>query len=130
MSKLRENVPAPNGDLESPAEGDLEPYAVFTQLNRGDPHIYAGGVDAADPQMALQFAREHYGQDQPCVNIWVVPKAAISATSYDHDLIWRHTDQSYRLARGYTADVRNKWKKIRARKDLAEYEKDDLKEVF
>ena len=130
MSKIREHPPDANGEMTSPKEGDLEAFAVFTQLQRGDPHIYAGCVDAADAKMALQFAREHYGQDQPCVNIWVVPKQAIAATEYDKDLIWRFTDQTYRLARGYAKGVREKWEKIRAKNDLDDYEKEDLKEMF
>lgn len=130
MSNIREQSHPSNGDLTSPAEGDLKPYVVFTQLNRGDPHMYAGCVDAADQQMALQFAREHYGQDQKCVNIWVVPKEAVTATNYDTDLIWRHTDQTYRLARGYSKPVKDKWRKLRRAEDLKEYEKDDLKETF
>jgi hypothetical protein len=34
------------------------------------------------------------------------------------------------MARGYAADVREKWEKIRARRDLEVYEKDDLTESF
>jgi hypothetical protein len=34
------------------------------------------------------------------------------------------------MARGYAADVREKWEKIRTRRDLEEYKKDDLKESF
>jgi hypothetical protein len=45
-------------------------------------------------------------------------------------VIWRTTDQSYRLARGYSKDVREKWKQFRGDDDLTEYEKDDLKEAF
>ena len=200
MSKLRENVVFVEGDLESPAEGDLAPYVIFTQLAETGPHIYAGWLDAADAAMALRFAREHYGQDQECVSIraiprtaiagteakyptsaeagpvrpfeifiqkrrgdqyvsagsvdaansaqameaargrlmgakapphgiWVVPHDEITATGAD-EIIWRLTDQTYRLARGYSTDVRNKWERIRAEKDIQEYEKEDLKEMF
>ena len=54
---------------------------------------------------------------------------AIASTDAD-DLIWRYTDQTYRLARGYGKEVRDKWEKLREEKALEEYERDDLKETF
>jgi phenylacetate-CoA oxygenase PaaH subunit len=126
---LRDQLPLPNeGELKLPAESDARPYEVFVQLQRGKPHIHAGTVDAVDAAMALQFAREHYGRDQPCVHLWVVPRDAMLGTDYDNDIIWRSTDQSYRLARGY--QVHNKWLQFRGKKDLEKYEKEDLKEAF
>ncbi len=198
MSKLREQVREINGDIDSPPEGDLKPYVIFTQLAPKTPHIYADWLDAVDDAMALQFAREHYGQDQECVNIWAIPRSTIAATepefpastqegpsrtfqifvqqqrgrqrvsagtidatsaelalraavaqaaetrphsvwvvprpniaaTDESDIIWRLTDQTYRLARGYSTEVRTKWEKIRAERDLKEYERDDLKESF
>lgn len=195
MSKLRDNVDLTDGELESPLEGDLKPYVIFTQLKPQGPHIYAGWVDAADDAMAIQFSREHYGQDQECVSIWAIPRSAIAGTETEYppssdagasrpfevflqkrsgdqhrhagtveadnsqaaldaarqehsghslwvvprdeiiatregDVIWRYTSQDYRMARGYSAHVREKWEKIRAERDIDEYEKDDLKEMF
>ncbi|MHC4989603.1 MAG: hypothetical protein ACYTGC_01365 [Planctomycetota bacterium] len=198
MSKVREHVPLFSGDLEAPPEGDLRAYVVFTRLKPDGPYFYAGWLDAADDVMALQFSREHYGQDQVCCGIWCVPKKAIAGTDGQYppqddegpersfrvfhekrhqghvsgdtvlatssvaaiekartihaddeettsiwvvpetaiaatdpgDLIWRHCDQSYRLARGYAKDVRAKWEKVREERALREYEKDDLHEAF
>lgn len=199
MSKLRENVELITGDLETPPERDLAGYVVFTQLKPGQPHLYAGYLDAADDEMALIFAREHYGQDQECVGIWAIPIDLVSGTDAVHpasadvggvqayqvfvqprrgaghvsaemvearspadaleaarrihndatkyyslwvvpqraiastqpsDLIWRYSDQTYRLARGYSKDVREKWTKFRDEHALSDYEKDDLKEAF
>ncbi len=198
MSKIRQDVQIVEGDIESPAEGDFASFVIFTRLTDNGPHIYAGWVDAIDDAMALQFGREHYGQDQKCVNVWAIPRPAISGTEADFpttndqgamrpfevftqrnagdqhkhvgsvdaagsadaldaarqqfgdtgahsiwvvprdriaatdkgDVIWRHTSQDYRMARGYSASVREKWQKIRAEKDLTEYERDDLKEMF
>ncbi len=199
LSKIRDNVQPTAGDLSTPPEGDLAPWVIFTQLKRGGPYIYAGWLDAVDAAMALQFAREHYGQDQECVSIraiprgaitgtepeyaprdsaggvtrrswtvfvqkrsgdpyvsigtveaagaaaaleaarsfarggpssiWVAPKEAIAETAED-EVIWRLTDRTYRLARGYSALVRDKWHQVRSDRDLREYEKDDLKESF
>ena len=52
------------------------------------------------------------------------------AATEENDLIWRYTDQSYRLARGYVKDVREKWEAIRERAAYDEYEKETLKETF
>ena len=130
MSKIRDNVPLATGDLEFPEEGDFKTYEVFIQTKRGLRHSHAGSVDAPDGELALQFAREHYGQDEPCVNMWVVPRDAIWSADAEHDVIWRSTDQSYRLARGYSKEVRRKWEAIRQRKEVDEYQKEDLKEAF
>jgi len=62
-------------------------------------------------------------------NLWAIPSEAIAATD-DTDLIWRHTDQSYRLARGYSRDVRTKWERVREEQALREYEKEELTEMF
>jgi len=61
--------------------------------------------------------------------VWVVAPRHIHTTA-DDELIWRYSDQSYRLARGYGRDVRAKWIAFRDEKKLAEYEKDDLAEAF
>jgi len=198
MSKLRQDVALTEGDLETPAEGDLASYVIFTQLTDDGPHIYAGWLDAVDDTMAIQFACEHYGQDQECVGVWAIQRDAIAGTearyapghdrgstrpfevfvqaragglyksvgsveadgaesalgaarqqhggdqsnsiwvvprdritsTKEGDMIWRYTSQDYRMARGYSAAVREKWQTIRAERDLREYEKDDLREMF
>jgi len=198
MSKIRQQPPitaSPEEPLDVAPTGDLKPYVIFTQLKAAGPYIYAGWLEAADDAMAMDFAKEHYGQDQQCVNVmaidrrhitasdglyassatggpftvltqknpgdlWLVagsiggatPQAAIAAArstmtqaqnahtvwvalesnllTTHGDLIWRHTDQSYRLARGYGRIVRAKWTAFRDEKQLADYEKDDLAEAF
>lgn len=128
MSKLRSQFPINSGDLEIPGTGDLKPYEVFVQLERGKPHTHAGSLEAPDDAMALYYAREHYGRDQKCVQVWVVPRDRILRTDYDKDLVFRLTDQSYRFAKGY--DVRGKWQQFRDRKADAEYAKEDIKHHF
>jgi 1,2-phenylacetyl-CoA epoxidase PaaB subunit len=202
MSKIREQIEMPSADAPIEAEplGDQKPYVVFTQLKKGGPHIYAGWLEAADDEMAVVLAKEHYGQDQECVNIWAIERTRITSSDglyalEEHDspvrrtwiaftqkkagglfleageveadsadaaiesarsnkpqakkahcvwavtkadivstqpdeLIWRYTDQTYRLARGYTKEVKEKWKRFRAEDALREYEKEDLKEEF
>ncbi len=130
VSRIREQFEASEGELATPAEADPKPYEVFIQLTRGQPHTHAGTVDAVDDQMALEYARKHYGRDQECVHMWVVPREAIMSTGYDDDLIWPLTDQGYRLARGYAADVRRKWERFRSVKDVDQYQAEDIKETF
>ena len=80
MSKLREQVEIIEGDLQTPAEGDLAPYVVFTQLTGTGPYMYAGWIDACDDAMAIQFACEHYGRDQKCTAVWAIPRTVIAGT--------------------------------------------------
>jgi len=128
LSKTRAEIPDyPQPDLEADGS-DLKAYEVFVQLERGKPHTHCGSVDAPDDQMALLFAREHFGRDQACVQVWVTPRAAITRTDYEKDLVFRLSDQSYRFAKGY--NVGAKWRKFRAQRDYDEYKKDDLKEHF
>ncbi|MCA9296610.1 MAG: hypothetical protein KC983_08830 [Phycisphaerales bacterium] len=199
MSKIRQNLPSYSDELSLEPTGDLAAYVIFTQLKKDGEHRLAGYLDASDDEMAIVLAKEHYGQDQPCVNIWAIPRRvvagtgeefptsregttlrtwqvftqesagdaarsegtvdatcsaiaveralettegatachrlwvvpldAIAATEPD-ELIWRYTDQTYRLARGYSKAVREKWEAIRADREITEYEKDDLKETF
>ncbi len=128
LAKFRTNVPIGEGEIASAAEGDLKPYEVFIQIERGRPHAHAGSVDAADDQMALLFAREHYGRDQECAQIWVVPRAAIVRTDYEKDLVFRLSDQNYRFAKGY--NVGEKWRQFMSQKEYDTYKKEDIREHF
>lgn len=90
--------------------------------------ISAGSVEGAHPQAAIDAARKAIKQATNAHAIWVVREDRIISTH--NELIWRHTDQSYRLARGYGREVRAKWIAFRDEKQLAEYERDDLQEAF
>ena len=77
-------------------------YEVFHQQARGEPHVYVGSVHAPDAEMALVLAKEQYARRQACVNLWVVPLEAITASRYeDADMFEHHTDRSYRESWGY-----------------------------
>jgi ring-1,2-phenylacetyl-CoA epoxidase subunit PaaB len=129
VSRLRDRLSLPPpGEPQLPPEPDAKPFEVFVQLVRGKPHVHAGTVDAPDAEMALMFAREHYGQDQACVHIWVVPREAMLGTDYERDVIWRSTDRTYKQARGY--QVHNRWLKFRTKEAVRTYEKEDLNEMF
>lgn len=103
-------------------------YHVFTQKRAGDLFLEAGVVEAGRPGEALEGARAK-PQAAKAHCVWVAPGHGI-VRSEPGELIWRHTDQTYRLARGYTKGVKEKWAQFRADDALKEYEKEDLKEEF
>jgi ring-1,2-phenylacetyl-CoA epoxidase subunit PaaB len=77
-------------------------FEVFHQQARGEPHVHVGSIHAPDAESAIILAKEQFGRRQACVNIWVVPAGAITATPYEDADIFQHgTDKSYREAFGY-----------------------------
>lgn len=77
-------------------------FEVFHQSARGEAHIHVGSVHAPDAEMALLLAKEQFARRQSCVNLWVVPVEAISATRYEDADIFEHvSDKSYRESWGY-----------------------------
>jgi len=130
LSKIRRVEPQAPAPLAAPTAGDQKAYEVFVQLDRGSAHVHAGTVDAPNDHLALDYAKRHYGRDQECVHLWVVPRSSIMSTRYADEIIWPLTDQAYRLARGYASEVRRKWEHVRKLRDIIEYEKEDLKDTF
>ncbi|RMF54809.1 MAG: 1,2-phenylacetyl-CoA epoxidase subunit B [Calditrichaeota bacterium] len=83
-------------------------WEVFVQEKQGAPHEHAGSVHAPDAEIALQNARDVYARRGRLLSIWVVPSAAITATTpsddgpfFDpgNDKIYRHP-QFYKVPRG------------------------------
>lgn len=126
LSKIRAEIPEYSDDALDADGAHLKSYEVFVQVERGKSQTHVGSVDAVDDEMALLFAREHFGRDQPCVQVWVCPREAITKTQSDGDLLFRLSDQSYRFAKGY--EVGRKWREFRAQRDYDEYRREDLKE--
>lgn len=58
-------------------------WEVFVRGKRGLSHTHAGSVHAADAPMALRNARDVYTRRNEGVSLWVVPSAAITASSPD-----------------------------------------------
>jgi ring-1,2-phenylacetyl-CoA epoxidase subunit PaaB len=82
-------------------------FAVFRQDTKNDAHVHVGDVHAPDAEMALVLAKEQFTRRDPCVNLWVIPYAAIAATSYeDVDLFEHVTDKSYRFGGSYREQQR------------------------
>jgi ring-1,2-phenylacetyl-CoA epoxidase subunit PaaB len=68
-------VPAGAGRDEWPL------WEVFLRGKRGLNHVHVGSLHAADAEMALHHARDLYTRRNEGVSIWVVPSAAITASS-------------------------------------------------
>ena len=58
-------------------------WEVFVQPAPGAPHEHCGSVHAADAEQALQNARDVYTRRGEGTNLWVIPTAAITASTPD-----------------------------------------------
>lgn len=88
-------------------------YEVFAQPSHSEPHRHVGSVLAASPEMALLLAKENHLRREPCINLWVVQREQIHATSYeDPELFAREFSRSWREASGYPENAR-RWQKYR-----------------
>lgn len=74
-------------------------WEVFVRSRRGLSHVHVGSLHAPDAEMALRNARDLYTRRQEGVSLWVVPAAAITASSPDEkdplfapsgDKVYRH----------------------------------------
>lgn len=74
-------------------------YEVFVRSKQGLAHQHVGSIHAADPQMAIENARDIYTRRNEGVSIWVVPSVEITASSPDDkaalfepaaDKVYRH----------------------------------------
>ena len=92
----------------STAERSWPLWEVFTQDKDGEPHQHAGSVHATDAEHALQNARDVYARRNEAVNLWVVPSAAITASTPEdmgpffdpaNDKAYRHP-QFYKVPKG------------------------------
>ncbi len=90
------------------AERSWPLWEVFTQPADGAPHEHAGSVHATDAEHALQNARDVYARRNEAVSLWVVPSAAITASTPEdmgpffdpaNDKAYRHP-QFYKVPKG------------------------------
>jgi ring-1,2-phenylacetyl-CoA epoxidase subunit PaaB len=56
-------------------------WEVFVRPRRGLAHTHVGSIHAADAELALGNARDVYTRRGEGVSIWVVPSAAVTASS-------------------------------------------------
>ena len=64
----------------SEAPRDWPLWEVFVRSRGGLSHKHVGSVHAADPDMAVEAARDVYTRRMEGVSLWVVPSAAITAS--------------------------------------------------
>ena len=83
-------------------------WEVFTQGKDGEPHQHAGSVHATNAEHALQNARDVFARRNEGVSLWVVPSAAITASTPEdvgpffdpaNDKAYRHP-QFYKVPKG------------------------------
>lgn len=87
-----------------------EVYEVFIQRRHGEHHVHVGSLLAANAELALLHAKENFLRRDPCVNIWVVARDDIAATSYeDADIFARELNRDYRNPSGYRHHTK-KWR--------------------
>ena len=86
LSESRTNVPEAKGELQTQEVQKFPIWEVFTKKKESAVHLHAGSLSAPDSDLAQCFAREHYGQDQPCVNMWVTKRDFLTADSGENEL--------------------------------------------
>jgi ring-1,2-phenylacetyl-CoA epoxidase subunit PaaB len=83
----------------STSSGSSPLFEVFVRGKRGLNHVHVGSLHAADAELALHNARNLYTRRGEGVSIWVVPAAAITASSPEEkdpffapsgDKVYRH----------------------------------------
>ena len=69
-----------HGDYPAMTDAMMPLWEVFIRAKAGLAHRHVGSVHAADPEMALQAARDVYTRRGEGVSLWVVPSASITAS--------------------------------------------------
>ena len=78
-----EGVPAGHRGETTASRSDWPLWEVFVRSRRGLNHQHVGSLHAPDATMALRNARDIYTRRSEGVSLWVVPAAAIVASSPD-----------------------------------------------
>ena len=78
-----EGVPAGHREQTKASRTDWPLWEVFVRSRRGLNHQHVGSLHAPDATMALRNARDIYTRRSEGVSLWVVPAAAIVASSPD-----------------------------------------------
>jgi ring-1,2-phenylacetyl-CoA epoxidase subunit PaaB len=78
-----EGVPAGHRSETPASRTDWPLWEVFVRARRGLSHQHVGSLHAPDAAMALRNGRDVYTRRSEGVSLWVVPAAAIVASSPD-----------------------------------------------
>lgn len=83
--------------MSKDSQGPL--WEVFVQKKAGQPFVHCGSLHAFDKEMAIENARDLYTRRSEGSALWVVPAAAIVASSPEdvgsffepsNDKVYRH----------------------------------------
>lgn len=83
------------------SDDGLERFEVFVQWNRGDAHVHAETVTASDAKMALHLAKRNVDVRRGPLDIWIVPRDAVTRTSDDDTTLSPSLDRDYRNVQWY-----------------------------
>ncbi len=90
----------PGEEQEDPTGGHEEHgwplWEVFVRPKRGLSHSHAGSLHAADPETAVQNARDVYTRRGEGVSIWVVASTEIHASDDSESMFEPFEDRPYR----------------------------------
>ncbi|NND01460.1 MAG: 1,2-phenylacetyl-CoA epoxidase subunit B [Acidimicrobiia bacterium] len=93
-------IPEVEGEERVDAVGDAKGawplWEVFVRAKRGLNHVHVGSVHAADPETAVQNARDTYTRRSEGVSIWVVPSATVHASDDSEAMFEPFEDKPYR----------------------------------
>lgn len=92
-------------------DAELEVYEVFGLERHGDPHRHAGSLLAGDPDMAVLLAKELFCRRKEYVQIWVVPRRAITVAPKEGETLGPEPARVYRSGEGFRGTV-EKWKQF------------------
>jgi len=84
MSKVRQQDLTVGDTLPDPTP-DSRHWVIYTRKRAGVPFKWAGYIDAPDVELALQYAREHYGLDEACVGILTHEHEDATDGPYEHE---------------------------------------------
>lgn len=84
-----------------PSQDGLEPYEVFVQWTRGQPHEHAETIDAPSDEMAVMLAKRNVDVRAEPLSIWVTPRRALTRSRPGDTTLVPETDRSYRSVQWY-----------------------------
>lgn len=87
--------------VPDPASEGVEPYEVFVQWERGEPHEHAETIDAPSDEMAIMLAKRNIDVRSEPLSLWVTPRRTLTRTPGSDPSLVPKTDRSYRSVQWY-----------------------------
>ncbi|MFB6360923.1 MAG: hypothetical protein ABEH59_06320 [Halobacteriales archaeon] len=87
--------------VPDPDSQGVEPYEVFVQWERGEPHEHAETIDAPSDAMAAMLAKRNIDVRSEPLSIWVTPRRTLTRTPGTDPSLVPETDRSYRSVQWY-----------------------------